>query len=86
MTLQLVTFHYIDILICGHDLLAEVQSEMAIIFSESIIQTFPRLRAGRSRVQIPVRARDFSLFQKHPDQLWGLPSLLFDGCWCSFLE
>jgi hypothetical protein len=37
-----------------------------------------------SRIQIPVRARYFSLLQKHPDQLWGPHSLLFDGFQCSF--
>jgi hypothetical protein len=37
------------------------------------------LRAERSGIQVPVRARDFSLLQQHPDQYWGLPCLLFDG-------
>jgi len=32
-----------------------------------------------------MRARNFSLLQKCPDQLWGPPSLLFKGYESSFL-
>jgi hypothetical protein len=32
----------------------------------------------------PGRDKRFFSSQKCPDQLWGLPNLLFSGCWGSF--
>jgi hypothetical protein len=36
-------------------------------------------------VQLSGGARDFCLFQKHPNWLWGPPSLLHGGYWGLFL-
>jgi len=38
-----------------------------------------RLWVGPTRVWIPQETRNSSLFLKCPDQLWGLPSLQFNG-------
>jgi len=38
-----------------------------------------RLLTGQSGDWIVVGARDFSLFPKHQDQLWGPHNLLFSG-------
>jgi len=38
-----------------------------------------RLCSGPSRVRFYVQARDISLLQKYPDQVWGPLSLLFNA-------
>ena len=43
------------------------------------------LLAGRSGIWIPAGQGIFS-YTKHPDQLWGPPSLLFSGYWAYFSE
>lgn len=42
------------------------------------IQCVSRLQAGRSGAPIPAGPKDFSLVQKHPELLWGIPKFLFN--------
>jgi len=37
-----------------------------------------RLQAGQSGVPFPAGPNDFSLLQKHPELLWGIPKFLFN--------
>jgi hypothetical protein len=45
-----------------------------------------KLRAGRSRVKIPVKEKRFISFPQRKNWLWVPPSILFNWCGCSFLE
>ena len=63
--------------------------KMNLVFEGSItcchvdgIET--KLLAGQFRVQIPVGARDFSVFHKHVGHFWDPPSFLFNGYWISY--
>jgi len=53
-------------------------------FSKTISNFSIYLRPGQSRLRIPEERKNFPFCKNRSDQLWGPPSLQFDGRRCSF--